>query len=299
VTQPEQYAFWAELDAIGVDARIAPPPYLRSASHAKFRAIHQYMHVTCGFTGPIEIDWMALNEGPAGGFSSIKIRWAVDSCSSAAGNIIVIATSGDVTAGTPITPVATVSGGESTAYADGGDRGGQMGTGGAAAATARVSAPKCWAYSYGGQCIDLSAGSGGAATSTTNNSESTAAAYGGDFSKTGGTATANSTGSQSDAFAYGGESRGVKWAANRPARTIGNKGGNATASSTRTTVAAGGKGAPNKYSPNVSGDGGDATVNNASASTSETATEGAAGAATGEPGNMATAGSAGTPTTNQ
>ena len=292
----DQAKLWDAIDTNFIVLKGPPAQLQRSSSgqmHAALRELDEAMPSNAGAT-QID-DFPSDDASPA----LLDIKWSRSNISSSTVDIVICTTINSGSA-TPSAAVATISRGESSAYADGGNHTGTISVRNGGAATSTASAPTCIACAIGGQTTGAtgapgSVSTGGFATATTSNSDCSAIVQGGDESTRGGAASATSTGTNSNATAFGGNSTKKYTVAGFPPHSVGHKGGDATAQSTATSVAHGGRGADNAASPNISGSGGDATINGAANSSTETATGGDPGAAS----DGATAGATGQTYINQ
>lgn len=260
--------------------------------HNALRGIDQAMS---GIAGEVQIDNYPTDDAQPG---LVKILWSASPIESNSVDIVICTTANSNQA-TPAQARATISRGESSAFADGGNYFG-AGTFNGGAAMANASAPLCIACAIGGKATGAagrpnSCSTGGEAAASTSGSESSAIAQGGDESTRGGNATARSSGTDSHATAFGGNSTKRYLKATPTPHLVGHKGGNATAQSTATSIARGGNGAESDGTGHQSGDGGDATINGAAGSTTEICNGGDPGSAT----NGSTPGSQGSATINQ
>lgn len=288
-------ALW---DAIEANCWVlkGPPAQLQwldsTQMHNALRGIEAAMSAGAGAT---QIDnYPSDDAAPA----YLKIRWSRSTISSSSVDI-VICTTANSSAATPAQAQSDIRRGESSAYADGGNYTGSGNFDGGDA-VAEASAPMCLAVAIGGKANGAaghpnSCSEGGDATATTSNSDSSAIAQGGDESTKGGSGSATSTGSSSSATAFGGNSTKRYLVPSLTPYFVGHKGGTAVAQSTGNSIAHGGNGANSSGRGNISGDGGDATINGAASSSSEICTGGDPGDAV----NGSTAGSAGNPVINQ
>ncbi len=263
-----------------------PPPFLLQKAgedetlHDQLRALDKAMD---GVAAMVQIDNYPTSETPPATPVNISIVWKRGTVSSGVQGIIV-ATTKDEDAKTPAKASATSSAGESSAYAGGGDytSNGAFNGGESIATTTGL---KSRSHAVGGRTRDAatdisSTGTGGLATASSTMNESQATAYGGTLSGTGGAATATARGTSLGlAYAYGGRSTGSH--KDSDGHTIGNKGGNATASGKSYGQASGGQGADvlKGAKGDVSGDGGDAK---ATGGNPPLATGGQPGKATGD-----------------